>query len=149
MITTGNLGWFATICLSCLAFGHSGLFLVGAIFILIAGLIMPTVGMAASGSGSQRQLTPADLAWFPIKIDVDGGSRLAKTYLALMNLFKPGTYLIVTRFMLRVISSSLPFKPHSAHAACSCQCLTCAPRTHRNCVRHDWFKIAHSMERRG
>ena len=103
MITTGNLGWFATICLSCLAFGHSGLFLVGAIFILIAGLITPTVGMAAAGSGSQSQLRPADLAWFPIKIDVDGGSRLAKTYQALMNLFKPGTYLIVTRFMLRVI----------------------------------------------
>ena len=103
MLTSGSIGWFATICISCLVFGHSGLFLVGAIFILIAGLITPTVGTATVGGGPHGDIRPTDLDWFPVKIDVDGGSRLAKTYHALMNLFKPGTYLIITRFMLRVI----------------------------------------------
>ncbi|MCG8603888.1 hypothetical protein MJD09_02685, partial [bacterium] len=109
MLNNEYVAWGVGICVSCLAFANSWLWLIGAFLILVAGLITPTVGGENPNTGKQAR-PPADLSWFPINIDAGDGSVSAKAYRALMNLFKPGTYLLVTRFVLKIIKWFLAIK---------------------------------------
>ena len=98
----GHFGWFFGICFSCLAFGHSGLFLVGGILILVAGLVTPMAGTAIAGA-EHHMYSPFGFRWFPMKVNIGKGSILANTYVAFINLFRPGTYFLLVSFFLRII----------------------------------------------
>lgn len=106
MINNDYVAWGISICVSCFAFANSWLWLIGALLILIAGLITPTVNAENLKNEKTAQL-PADLSWYPINIDAGDGTIPAKAYRALMNLFKPGTYLKITKLVLSFIKRLL------------------------------------------
>jgi hypothetical protein len=102
MLYNEHAKWFLGICISCFAFGNGGLWLMAAILILLTGLFTPSVGAMLTSGGTTTDIPP-DISWFPIKIDIGDGSILSKFYRVIMNLFKPGTYLIITSIMLGIV----------------------------------------------
>lgn len=101
-----------TVCLNCLTFGTGGLYLLYGILILLMGLAMPKEIFAPeieTSSETIPSLKFGDIGSFRLP-EIRHGSIVSRIYAAIINFFRPITFLGISAALLRVITSVLGIK---------------------------------------